>query len=118
MHGVKALAATLEQNPHQIDHGIGIVHRRRHRIRVTQIGLDRVDLADPAHRPQMASTSPGGATQRVSDNRGRRARAPRGGRESPEPPNTVTSVSSVFFKAISGEYINIDALYRGVKWFD
>ena len=55
MHGVEALAAALEQNPDQIDHGIGIVHRRRHRIRVTQIGLDRVDLADPAHRPQMAA---------------------------------------------------------------
>ena len=34
---------------------IGIAHGRRDRIRVAQIGLHGVDLADPAHRPQIAA---------------------------------------------------------------
>ena len=52
--GVEALRAALEQNADQIDRDIGIAHRRRDRIRIAQIGLYRMDLADPAHRPQKA----------------------------------------------------------------
>ena len=54
LHRVEALAAALEQNADQVDDDIGVAHRRRDRLRVAQIGLHRVDLPDPAHRPQKA----------------------------------------------------------------
>ena len=50
LNGIEALSAALEQNSDQIDCGVGIAHRRGHRMRVAQIGLDRMDLADLAHR--------------------------------------------------------------------
>ena len=48
MHGVEALVAALEQDADQIDHGVGVAHRRLDRMRVAQIGLHGLDLADPA----------------------------------------------------------------------
>ena len=54
-HGVETLVAPLEQETDQIDHGIGVAHGGLYQIRVAQIGLHRMDLADPAHRPQMAA---------------------------------------------------------------
>src|ERR1700720_71843 len=52
-HRVKTLAAAFEQNADQVDHHIGVAHRRRDRFRVAKIGLHGVNLADPAHRLQM-----------------------------------------------------------------
>ncbi len=53
-HGVEALPAALEQDADKIDGNIGVAQRRRDRIRIAQIGLDRMDLADPAERLQKA----------------------------------------------------------------
>ena len=54
-HGVETLVAALEQDTDQIDYGVRVAHRRRDRIRIAQIGLHRLDLADPAHRPQVTT---------------------------------------------------------------
>jgi len=43
MHGIKALRPALPQ-----DSGIGLAQRRGDRIRVAQVGLHRMDLADTA----------------------------------------------------------------------
>ena len=51
--GIEALAAALEQYADQIDDDVGVARRRRYRLRKAQIGLHRVDLADPAERLQM-----------------------------------------------------------------
>ncbi len=64
-HRIEALAAVLEQDADQIDDDIGVVHRRRDRIRITQIGLHGVDLADAAHRLQMEGEI--GAAHRDAD---------------------------------------------------
>ena len=53
LHRVEALPAALEQDADQVDDDVGVAHRSRDRVRVTQIGLHRVDLPDPAHRPQI-----------------------------------------------------------------
>ena len=53
LHGVEALPAFFIQDADQIDHGIGIAHRRLDQIRKPQIGLHGVDLADPAERLQV-----------------------------------------------------------------
>jgi len=55
LHGVEALAAALEQDADEIDHRIGVAHRGIDRARIAQVGLDGMDLADPAHRLQMPS---------------------------------------------------------------
>ena len=54
LHRVETLPAALEQDADQVDDDVGVAHRRRNRLRVAQIGLHRVDLPDPAHRPQKA----------------------------------------------------------------
>ena len=54
LHGVEPLPAALEQDAHQVDHDVGAAHRRRHRFGVPDIGLHRMDLADPAERLQVA----------------------------------------------------------------
>ena len=53
LHGVEALAAPFEQYPDQIDDHAGVAHRRLDRLRKAQIGLNRMDLPDPAERLQM-----------------------------------------------------------------
>ena len=54
LHRVEALAAALEQDADQVDHHVGVAHRRRDRGRIAQVGLHGMDLADPAERLQMA----------------------------------------------------------------
>ena len=54
LHRVETLPAALEQDADQVDDDVGVAHRRRDRLRIAQIGLHRVDLPDPAHRPQIA----------------------------------------------------------------
>ena len=54
LHGVEGLRAALGQDADQIDHHVGVAHRGRDRGGVAQIGLHRMDLADPADRLQMA----------------------------------------------------------------
>jgi len=54
LHGVKALGTALGENTDQIDGDVRIAHRGLDGGRVTQIGLDRMDLADPAGRLEMA----------------------------------------------------------------
>ena len=53
LHGVEPLAAALEQDADEIDHRIGIAHRGVNRARMAQVGLHRMDLADPAGRLQV-----------------------------------------------------------------
>ena len=50
LHGCKSLAAAFEQNSDKIDHDRGIARRGHHRIRITQVGLHGMDLADAAER--------------------------------------------------------------------
>ena len=54
LHRVETLPAALEQDADQVDDDVGVAHRRLNRLRVAQIGLHRMDLPDPAHRPQIA----------------------------------------------------------------
>ena len=54
LHGVEALAAALEQDADEIDHHVGVARGRLDRSRIAQVGLHRVDLADPAERLQVA----------------------------------------------------------------
>ena len=53
LHGVEALAARFEQDADQVDDHVGAAHRRLDRLRKAHIGLNRMDLADPAQRLQM-----------------------------------------------------------------
>ena len=50
----KLLASALEQDADKIDHHVGAARRGLDRSRVAQVGLHRVDLADPAERLQVA----------------------------------------------------------------
>ncbi len=54
LHGVEALPAALEQDADQVDDDVGVAHRGLDRPGVPDVGLHRVDLADPAERLQMA----------------------------------------------------------------
>ena len=54
LHGVEPLPAALEQDADQVDHDVGVAHRGLDRAGVAQVGLHRMDLADPAERLQMA----------------------------------------------------------------
>ena len=54
LHRIEALAAAFKQNADEVDDNVGAAHRRRHRMRIAEVGLHRVNLADPAHGPQMA----------------------------------------------------------------
>ena len=54
LHGVEALPAALEQDADQIDDDVGVAHRGLDRPGVPDIGLHRMDLADPAERLQVA----------------------------------------------------------------
>ena len=54
LNRVETLLAALEQNSNQIDRGVRIAHRRGDGLRVANIGLHRIDLADPAHRAEIA----------------------------------------------------------------
>ena len=54
LHRIEALPAALEQDADQVDDDVSVAHRSRNRLRIAQIGLHRVDLPDPAHRPQEA----------------------------------------------------------------
>ncbi len=54
LHGVEFLPAPLEQDADQIDHHVGVAGGRVDRFGVTQVGLHRVDLADPPDRLQEA----------------------------------------------------------------
>ena len=83
LDGIEALAAALEQDADQIDDDVGVAHRRRDRLRIAQIGLHRMDLADPAHRPQMAAQLRPAHRDADAVARGWRARAPHGGRGIP-----------------------------------
>ena len=49
---LEALAAALVEHRDEIDRRIGALQRRAHRVLVLDIGLDELDLADPAHRLQ------------------------------------------------------------------
>ena len=51
---IETLASALEQDADQVDHHVGAARRRIDRTGVAQIGLHRVDLADPAERLQVA----------------------------------------------------------------
>ena len=55
MHGVEPLPAALRQDADEIDHGLGVPQGRRHRGRIAQIGLHRMDLSDPAERLEVAA---------------------------------------------------------------
>ena len=48
LHVLEALGAAFEQDADQIDDDIGVTHRRFDRVRKAQIGLNAVDLTDPA----------------------------------------------------------------------
>ena len=54
LHGIEALTAPFEQYADQIDDHVGVAHRRLDRLRKAHIGLNRMDLPDPAERLQMA----------------------------------------------------------------
>ena len=54
VHRLEPLPAALEQDADEVDHEVGVAHGRLDRSRVAQIGLHRMDLADPAERLQMA----------------------------------------------------------------
>ena len=55
MHCLEILAAGFGENADEIDDGLRTVKRPRHRSRVAQIGLNRMDLADAAGGLQMES---------------------------------------------------------------
>jgi hypothetical protein len=52
--GVEALPAALEHEADEIDRDIGVAQSRSDRIGIAQIGLHGMNLADPAHRLQIA----------------------------------------------------------------
>ena len=52
MHRLEGLATALEQDADQVDHRVRTGHRRLHRGVVANVGGDRRDLADIAHRFQ------------------------------------------------------------------
>ena len=54
LHRVEALPAALEQDADQVDHDVGVARGGLDRARIAQVGLHRVDLADPAERLQVA----------------------------------------------------------------
>mgnify|MGYP000710559454 CR=1 FL=1 len=55
LHCIESVAAAFEENADAVDDMIGAHHCPVHRIPVTQIGLDRHDLADTAKRLQVES---------------------------------------------------------------
>ena len=54
LHDFEALAAPLKQDPDEIDDDACAAHRGRDGCRVAQVGLHRMNLADPAQGLQMA----------------------------------------------------------------
>ena len=54
LHGVEALPAALEQDADQVDHARRRRAPRPRPSRIAQVGLHRMDLADPAERLQVA----------------------------------------------------------------
>jgi phosphoglycerate dehydrogenase-like enzyme len=52
VEAVETLAAALVQDRDKIDRRVRALERRLHGILVLHIGLDDLDLADPAHRRQ------------------------------------------------------------------
>jgi hypothetical protein len=91
-HFVKPKEVVLEQDANMIDEDIRIARGGFDRTRTTQIVLHRMDLADIAERLQMSGkVRPADRDANTIAALGERAR--HGGRGSPEPPKTVTSVS-------------------------
>ena len=93
VHRLEPLAPALEQDADEVDDRVGIARRRGDGIGVAQVRLHGVDLADPAERLQVAG-------QFRPAHRDADAIAPLAERadhvaaENPEPPNTVTRVST------------------------
>jgi hypothetical protein len=54
MHGVEFLPAALGQDANQVDQHVGAACGRLDRAAMADIGLDRVNLADPANRLEMS----------------------------------------------------------------
>ena len=53
LHGVETLPSALEQDADQVDDDVGVAHGRFDGTGVPHIGLDGVDLPDPAERLQV-----------------------------------------------------------------
>ena len=53
LNRLERLSAALGENADQIDHDAGAVGSGLHRGRIAHVGLDGVNLADPAQRLQM-----------------------------------------------------------------
>ena len=54
LHGIEGLRAAFRQDSHQVDDHAGVARRSRHRVRVAQIGLHCMNLANPSERLQVA----------------------------------------------------------------
>ncbi len=79
--GIEALAAAFGQEADQVDQHVGVAGGSLDRGRVAQIGLNGVNLADPAERLQVKGQDPAGEPLPGCDNRAWPAPARRGGRE-------------------------------------
>jgi len=54
LHGLEALAAPFKEDPDKVDDDARTAYRRCDGCRVAQVGLDRVNLADPTQGLEMA----------------------------------------------------------------
>src|SRR5262249_46704520 len=122
LHRLEALRAAFEQDADQVDDDVGLVDHRVDRAWVADVGLEGVDLADPAERLQM--TGQFGAAHRDADAvvaLGERpdhvpaeeAGAPEDGDERVEVRRSGHAAVSPFEGGSVAEYRIVRDLYRG-----